>query len=217
MSEIRTKSIEKLEKKMEEMNADELRYQVLNTAKSFKTSWIGLGQILHAVWKDKLYKDWGYAEFDSYTTKEIGIRKQTALKLLRSYSFLENENPRYLQKDYNEGAEPKSIPSYESVDVLRQASKNKNIDREDYAKIKKYVLEGGKDAKEVKKDLTQMIKQQEELDPEEARQKKRSLVLKRFVSTLKSIRKEIKVSNILPEKVIKDVDKLINELDLEVG
>ncbi len=217
MSEIRSKAIDKLEKKMEEMSADEMRYQVLNTAKNFKTSWMGLGQILYTVWKDKLYKDWGYAEFDSYTTKEIGIRKQTALKLLKSYSFLEKENPRYLQKDYTEGAEPKAIPTYESVDVLRQASNNKNLDREDYQKIKKYVLEGGKDVQEVKKDLTQMIRQREELDPQEAREKKRILVLKRFVSILKSIRKEIKVTNILPEKILKDVDRLISELDPEIG
>jgi hypothetical protein len=216
MSEIKTKAIDNIEKKMDQMNADELRYQVLRSAKNFKSSWIGLGQILYTVWKDKLYKDWGFTEFDSYTSKEIGIRKETALKLLRSYSFLEKDNPRYLTKDYNEGAEAKKIPTYEAVDVLRKASSNKKLDREDYSKIKKYVLESGKDAGDVKKDLTQMIKQQEELDPAEERKKKRVLVLKRFVGTLKAIRTEIKVSHVLPEKVIKDVDKLISELENEI-
>jgi hypothetical protein len=217
MSEIRTKAIDNLDKKMNEMSADELRYQVLKSAKDFKSSWIGLGQILYTVWKDKLYKDWGFAEFDNYTSKEIGIRKNTALKLLRSYSFLEKDNPRYLTKDYTEGAEASQIPTFEAVDVLRKASTNKKLDREDYAKIKKYVLESGKEAGDVKKDLTQMIKQQEELDPAEARKKKRVLVLKRFVGTLKAIRTEIKASKVLPEKVAKDIDKLIRELESEIN
>ncbi|MGB3241234.1 MAG: hypothetical protein WBB66_00050 [Candidatus Omnitrophota bacterium] len=216
MSEIRTKAIDSIEKKMDQMNADELRYQVLKGAKNFKSSWIGLGQILYTVWKDKLYKDWGFTEFESYVSKEIGIRKGTAFKLLRSYSFLEKDSPRYLTKDYNEGAEAREVPTYEAVDVLRKASNNKKLDREDYAKVKKYVLESGKDAGEVKKDLTQMIKQQEELDPAEERKKKRTLVLKRFVGVLKSIRNEIKVSRVLPEKVVKDIDKLISELENEI-
>ncbi|MFQ5953163.1 MAG: hypothetical protein ACE5JK_07150 [Candidatus Omnitrophota bacterium] len=213
MSEIKTKAIDSIEKKMDQMNADELRYQVLKSAKNFKSSWISLGQILYTVWKDKLYKDWGFTEFESYASKEIGIRKETAFKLLRSYSFLEKDSPRYLTKDYNEGAQAREVPTYEAVDVLRKASNNKKLDREDYAKIKKYVLEGGKGAGEVKKDLTQMIKQQEELDPAEERKKKRVLVLKRFVGVLKSIRNEIKVSRVLPEKVVKDVDKLISKLE----
>jgi len=216
MSEIKTKAIDNLEKKMDRMNADELRYQVLKNAKDFKSSWIGLGQILYTVWKDKLYKDWGFTEFDSYTAKEIGIRKETAFKLLRSYSFLEKDNPRYLTKDYSENAKAREVPTYEAVDVLRKASNNKKLDREDYAKIKKYVLESGKDAGEVKKDLTQMIKQQTELDPVEERKKKRALVLKRFIGTLKAIRTEIRASHVLPEKVVKDVDRLISELESEI-
>ena len=216
MSEIKTKAIDSIEKKMDQMNADELRYQVLRSAKNFKSSWIGLGQILYTVWKDKLYKDWGFTEFESYASKEIGIRKATAFKLLRSYSFLEKDSPRYLTKDYSENAEAREVPTYEAVDVLRKASNNKKLDREDYGKIKKYVLESGKDAGEVKKDLTRMIKQQEELDPVEERKKKRVLVLKRFVGVLKSIRTEIKASHVLPEKVVKDVDKLISELESEI-
>ena len=87
MSEKKTKSIEKIERKMEEVSRDSLRYQVLKSAKAFKTSWIELGQMLYTVWKDKSYKEWGYSGFDAYTSKEIGIRGQTSFKLLKSYSF----------------------------------------------------------------------------------------------------------------------------------
>lgn len=215
MSEKTTKSIRNIENKMEEVSEASLRYKALKSAKDFKTSWIELGQTLFSVWQDKMYKDWGFEEFDSYTQKEIGIRKQTALKLLRSYSFLEREEPRYIKKDYAEAAEAGTVPTYEAVDVLRQA-KNKELDRQDYANIRKYVLEDGKDAKDVKKDLTQMIKQREDIDPEEARKKKRLQVLKRMVSLLRSVRKEIKISNILPEKELKEIGRIIDVLDAEL-
>ena len=212
-----TKSIRGLEQRLADAPATSVRHQVLSNAKSFKTSWIDLGQSLYAVWKDKLYKDWGYSNFDAYTKKEIGIRKQTALKLLRSYFFLEKENPLYLKKDFNQGADPASVPSYESVDALRLASNNKQIDRVDLENIKKDVLQGGKDSQQVKKDLTSLIKQRQELLPEEAWQKKRLSLIRRTLSLLKSIREEVKMAKVLPVQIIKDVDKIIVKLEQEVG
>ncbi|MFH1878363.1 MAG: hypothetical protein ABH883_06110 [Candidatus Omnitrophota bacterium] len=217
MEDMKTKAIENIERKMEDMDEGSIRYRVLDNAKNFKTSWIELAQALYTVWRDKLYKEWGYQEFDNYVTKEIGIHKQTAVKLLRSYSFLEKEEPRYLMKEYNKEAESRAVPTYEAVDVLRQASSNKNLDREDYSRIKKYVLKDGKDAKEVKKELTEMIrKNEEELDPEEAREKKREAVVKRFVGTLKAISREIKMSKLLPARTIEEVERLIEKIEAEI-
>jgi len=216
MSDRKTKAIKNLEQKMEDMTPDSLRYKVLDSAKDFKTSWIELGQILYTVWKDKLYKDWGYSEFDSFTAKEIGIQKQTALKLLRSYSFLETREPQYLKKDYVDDAPATQVPTYEAVDVLRRASNNKDIDERDYLKIKKYVLKDGKDAKEVQKNITEIIKNNEGLDPEEAYQKNRATRLKRFLSLLKSIKVEIQSSKDLPIKISDQADKLIEMIEREV-
>jgi len=216
MSDKKTKSIKDIERKMEDMDASTMRYHVLQNAKKFKTSWIDLGQMLHAVWKDRLYKDWGYESFETYTSKEIGIRKQTALKLLRSYSFLEKEEPRYLKKDYNENAEAVKVPTYEAVDVLRKASDDKDIDRSDYSRIRNYVLEKGRDARDVKKDLAEIRKKKEELKPEEDWQKTRRVLLKRFVNVLKSVKKEIKISKLLPANIMKEADSLIEKIESEI-
>lgn len=216
MAQVKTKSITKIEERMEGISEDSVRYEVLNNAKSFKTSWIGLGQALYSVWKDKLYRDWGFSDFDAYTKKEIGIRKQTALKLLKSYSFLEKEDPRYLQRDFNEKAPAASMPTYESVDVLRLANKKKGVDNDDYTRLRRKVLESGSDAREVKKDLTAIIKQREELLPEEAWQKKRDAQIKRVISLLRSLKVEIKVSKTLPGQLLKDIDKLITKLETAI-
>ncbi|MEE8360003.1 MAG: hypothetical protein V3S04_03665, partial [Candidatus Omnitrophota bacterium] len=154
--------------------------------------------------------------FDVYTVKEIGIRKQTALKLLKSYYFLEKENPDYLEKDRNEERETSTVPTYESVNLLRLASKNKELDKVDYNSIKKKVLQDGRDASEVKRDLTQLVRSREELLPEEAWQKKRVSQIKRILSLLKTLKTELKVTKILPAKVVGDIEKLILTLETEI-
>ena len=209
MAEKKTKSIKRIEEKMEGIDPGSLRYRALDNAKGFKTSWMELGQILDTVWRDKMYKEWGYTEFEGYASKEIGIRKQTAMKLVRSYTFLQKAEPDYLKKEYTDNIKPAQVPTYEAVDVLRRADSSKDIDREDYAKIKKYVLKDGKDARDVQKDLTQMIKKKEELDPQDAYEKKSRAKIKRFLSTLKSIKKEANATKALPKAIVDQTNKLI--------
>jgi len=216
MKELKTKSILTLEEKLANIDSESIRGQILANAKGFKTSWINLGQALYTVWKDKMYKEWGYDKFETYTAKEIGIRKQTAIKLLRSYSFLEKENPLYLKKDYNEGAQTAKVPTYESVDVLRFARNKKDLNSEDYSTIKRGVLEMGKDALSVKKDLTSFMKQQQELEPEEAWQKRKAALVRRFLTTLKSLALEAKRANMLSSQSLKETDNLILKLETEI-
>jgi len=216
MQNIKTKSIGRLEEKMDGLDEGSVRFRILESAKSFKTSWIGLGQALYSVWKDKLYKEWGYLTFEAYSAKEIGIRKETALKLLKSYYFLEKEEPSYLKTDHNEPKEIAAIPNYESVNVLRLAKNKKELGPSDYGMLKKNVFEMGKDAKDVKKDLTAIIKQRQELDPEEVRDKKRLLLLRRLVGTLKVLKRDLELSKIISAAIVKDITAIINKLEPEL-
>jgi len=201
---------------MEGINEDSVRYSVLSSAKKFKSSWLELGQALYAVWKDKLYKEWGYLTFDAYTAKEVGIRKQTALKLLKSYFFLEKEEPAYVQKEYLESHGAKSIPSYESVNTLRLAKNNKELDSGDYAGIRRNVLDLGKEAKDVKRDITTLIRQRAEPDSAEAREKKKYAAVRRLVSTLRALKREIEASKLMTASIIRETDNLIKKLETEI-
>ena len=207
---------EKMAQKLRETSDNPVRLHVLETAKGFKNSWIELGRALYAVHQDKLYKEWGFATFEAYTSKEIGIRNQTAVKLLRSYSFLEKEEPGYLKDENGDASDPAKIPSYESVNALRLAKNNKSLDNDDYENLKKGVFEEGKDALEVRKDLTSMIRERKELEPEEARAEKRVVVIRRFLSTLKSLKMELETTKMLPASLTKDVDALIKRVEEEM-
>lgn len=213
MTKMSTKTLDRIEHKMEGLEEDSLRYKILESAKNFKSSWISLGQSLYSAWKDKLYKEWGYMTFDAYTSKEIGIKKMTAMKLLKSYYFLEKEEPHYLNQD----SAPSNVPTYEAVNVLRLAKSKNALDGSDYASLKRDVLEHGKDAREVKKDLTVLMKQREELEPEEARRKRKEAVIKRLLSALKTLKTDLETSKMLPASTIKDVSNLIHKIELELS
>lgn len=216
MSSYATK-LEAMEYKIKETADNPVRQHVLETAKDFKSSWIELGRALYSVHKDKLYKEWGFATFDAYTSKEIGIRNQTAMKLLRSYYFLEKEEPGLLKDENGALTEPVKIPSYESVNVLRLAKNNKDLDNDDYEGLKKGVFSEGKDALEVRKDLTSLIRERKELEPEEAREEKRMVVIRRFLSTLKSLKLELETTKMLPASLTKDVSALIKRVEEEMS
>lgn len=214
---MKTKSINRLEEKMKDMDTESLRFHILNNAKNFKSSWVELGRALYSVYKDKMYKEWGYSTFDIYTVKEIGIRKQTALKLLRSYMFLEKEEPQYLRKGYLEETDAAKVPGYESVDVLRQAKNKKVLDKEDYEHIKKEIFEDGQDAQKVRKDLTALIRERRELDPEVAQEKRKTATVRRLLSVLKSLKKEAELLKLLPAALLKETAQLIIRIEEEVG
>ncbi|MDD5568075.1 MAG: hypothetical protein PHY88_02595 [Candidatus Omnitrophica bacterium] len=216
MAADKPRSIQNIEDKMVSLDAGSLRYHVLESAKNFKTSWIELGRSLYSVWKDKMYKEWGFGTFDVYTAREIGIKKPTAMKLLRSYYFLEKEEPAYLKSDYAKEADTAKLPSYEAVDLLRKAKDKKTLDQEDYSKLKKDILDGGKDVQALKRDLTSLIRQREELDPDEAYKNRRISTLKRFIGSLKSLRQEAEISKLLPVQLIKEVQELIKKIEEEI-
>jgi hypothetical protein len=82
--------------------------------------------------------------------------------------------------------------------------------------LKKELFEKGRDWREVRKDLTSLIRERQELAPEEAYQKRKSATVKRFLSTLKALKKEIELSKLLPATLIKDAQNLIERLEDQV-
>jgi len=217
MEEIKSKSLKNIQAKMENLDAHSLRYHILESAKNFKCSWIELGRCLYSVWKDKMYKEWGYGSFDLYASREIGIRKQTAIKLLKSYYFLEKEEPQYLKNEYAASTEPVNLPSYESVNLLRQAKNNKGLDEDDYTNLKKEIFEKGRDAQELKKNLGVIIRQRQEPDPQALAKQKRHSVLKRLLGQLRLLKQEAAVLKLLSVPLIKDLDNLIKNIDQEIS
>ncbi len=193
---------------MENLDPGSFRYQVLDAAKRFKSSWIELGQHLFSVYKDKLFKEWGYLTFEAYCAKEIGVRQNTALKLLKSYSFLEKEEPTFLKREALDDRQPSRIPGYESVNALRLAKQSERISEKEYQDLREEVFDEGREEAEVKKKIRYVLKSHA---PARLEEDQKVVVVKKLISSLKTARDEM-TSLDFPNKMTKQIDALIQQL-----
>ena len=195
------------------MLAEDLRLQLAEQAKAFKTSWVYLGQGLYSVWRDKLFHGWGHEKFEDYVATELGLKKPLAMKLVKTYFFVEQEEPAYLKKEFSEAREAAVIPSYESLDVLRLARRNKDVNKEDYVKLRKAVFEKGKDDAAVRKDLTAMIRERKPVNPEEEREQRQQQSIKKFVTALKSFHQDMETLRLIDADIVQEAEELLKKLE----
>lgn len=213
----KTKTISQIEERMEELDETSLRYRVLQSARNFKTSWIELGNYLQTVFQEKHYKRWGYTSFESYCSREIAIKTTTALKLLRSYYFLESEEPAFLKEKLSDRGKVVSLPSVDSVDILRRARYRKNLDADDYRSLRDSVLEKGEEPKEVRYKLRNILQSYAGGESEEEEKKRRRATINRCLSALRTIKREIESADLLPRKIVKEIDRLVAMIESELS
>lgn len=227
MSTLKTKSLQSIEDRLAGLEEGSLRHATLKAAREFKMSWIRLGQMLHQVWRKKSFKEWGYLTFKGYVSKEIGIRQQTASKLMKSYLFLEREEPLYVRaeaisdevRQLEDGGTMElpntKIPSCEAVDALRRA-KGK-VSEAEYQELRREALENNREGKEIRQKAQLIMREKEPPDPEKARAQRRQLVLGRLLKTLKSFGQETEYGKLLPKALIKEIIDIAAKIEKELG
>jgi len=192
------------------LDAEKIRNQVLAVARDFKNSWRNLAKTLSVVWANKFYKQWGYENFDSYTAKEIRIRKHTAMKLIHSYQFLKQEELGYPQNEPQD-KEENAMLSLEAVNTLKRAKKQ--LSDSDYKRVKESLLKEKKDVGQVKKDLTALImNRRKDVDVEKERTKKSKVIINNFLQTLNTFKSDVESLKLLPGLITQDIDALIEKI-----
>lgn len=203
-------------KQFDNLNSKEVRALVLQGAKDFKACWLKLSQALYTVHRDKLYEYWGYDNFENYVEREAGIKKPMALKLVKTYAFVEQQEPQCLHANFFEEREPNSLPEFEAVNVLRLARNNKDLTKDDYRGLRKGVMDDGKGAAVVRKELTALMKQRKEVDPDEERQKRNTATVKRFLSAIHAFKRDAEALKLVPAKIVNKAMELFKELESEL-
>ena len=209
-------STDQRSKKRPDITSELLRSQIRDHSKNFKTSWVSLGQALYSVWKDKLFYAWGYDKFEYYVEQEVGLPKQLSLKLLKSYFFLEQEEPDYLQRQFSETRDASKVPGYEAVNVLRLAKQRKELLRDDYLKLKKAVFDKGKDASSVRQDLTALLRERKPVDPEKERDKRNETAIRKLYNALNLFDKDMEALKLLPDDIVNEAKELMNKLQKQL-
>ncbi len=195
------------------LEQDELRGKAAEVARRHKASWIELGQYLYSIQKNKMFKYWGYLEFDGYCAKELGIKPLTALKMVRSYQFLEREEPKVIELNSTGSENLRKIPSFEAVNILRLARRNKQFTEKDLEDIREEVLESGKEPKEVRARVKCLLTDRKEsIDPSGVQKSRRNIALKRLISALAYAKRELEG----PEYLLKQMTELENKLEDQI-
>jgi len=193
----------------------ELRESTLEAAKRHKASWLDFGRHLHAVFKDNYFRDWGYMSFDTYCVKELGIKRTTAIKLLKSYRFIEDEEPEMVRKEQAGEIQEAKIPNYETVNLLRLAKSNKELDEDDYKEIRESVITKASEPKEVRAQVKRLLiqKKDEGKAPDEIRREHRNGKIRRLVGMLYSAKRDFESESTVPQYLIKELITLTEKLE----
>jgi hypothetical protein len=134
------KSAQAMESRLETLSPGSMRYIILKTAIDFKRSWLELAKTLSEIEAKNAYKEWGYRTLTAYTQHELFLRKDTVIKLLRSYQYIESHERRYLEEGV---ADDKVVPlpSFQALDVLAEARENPYLSETDFRDLRNQVFE----------------------------------------------------------------------------
>lgn len=152
-----------IEQLMRELDPASPRYQVLATARQFKSSWVELGEQLIKVKNQGEFQGWGYDSFDDYCSREIRIRKETARKLTLAYRYLEQEEPELISAERR--LQP--LPDYRAIDLLRQAREEQGFSDDEYAQLRESIIEQERSYPTVQKQFREVahLHNPPEIDP----------------------------------------------------
>ena len=203
-------------KKLDNPTSKELRERVQEAAKDFKTSWVQLAQALYAIWRDKLYEYWGYEKFEHYVEREVGLKKSMALKLVKTYAFVEQSEPDYLKDEFAEKREANNIPELEAIHVLRLARARKEVTKQDYQEFRRQVFDKGRSAGLVKQDLTALIKERKHVNPDEEREQRSQAAVRRLLSAIRSFKKDAETLKLVKADLVRKAEELFQELEAEI-
>lgn len=142
---------EVLEEKARTLAPGSMRHNVVQAARRFKASWVELGKLLVKVRDDALFSEWGYQTFDAYCSKELHIRKATADKLVRSFSFLSRHEPKAVANDNI----VELAPAFEVVEVLAGAEARGQLSADEYKSIRESIWNPEKPVTELKREMVE--------------------------------------------------------------
>ena len=193
---------EAISHKVSQVPPGSFRQTVLLAAKRFKSSWVELGKLLVKVRDEALYEQWGYPTFDAYCLSEVRIRKSTADKLTRSFSFLDKHEPRAMaQDDIVETA-----PPFEVVQVLADAEDRGKLSAQEYKSIRDSIWDQERPVSELKRELVEQF-------PQEVREPTDGVHLKRMAAWARKLASELGGNKKVPRALAERAEALAEEVE----
>ena len=194
---------EVITQKVSQVPPGSFRQTVLLAAKRFKSSWVELGKLLVKVRDGALYEEWGFETFEAYCLSEVRIRKSTAEKLTRSFSFLDKHEPRAMaQEDIVETA-----PAFEVVQVLADAEDRGKLSAQEYKSIRDSIWDQERPVSELRRELV------EQFPPDATKAANDSVHLKRMAAWARKLASELAGNKKVPRAMADRAEALAEEVE----
>jgi hypothetical protein len=182
---------------------DAFRVRVRTAARALKSSWTDLARLLTRVRDEGLWEGWGFPNFESYCTRELHVRKATALKLTRSWSFL----ARHERDLGSESDSTQPAPAFEVVEVLAGAEERGALSAEDYRSIRDSIWDEERPVAAVRRELN------ERFPPPPPERPPTQVHLERLARTARRLAEELRACRGVPSSVRSHADALAAEVE----
>jgi hypothetical protein len=189
-----------IEKRMEAIEEGSPRWDVLNIARRFKTTWVDLGSKLWDVRQKKLYESWGYEKFDDYCAHEIRIKPKTAAKLTASFWFLKKEEPAVLKRD----GVTKPVPDVQIVDMLRNVKEKEEVPEKEYDRIKELAFKENAPITTLRKEIKPYLAPKELPSADK--------LIKQFISQASRLAEGLAAAAGIPQGVVERALALVDDI-----
>jgi len=193
-----------IQKKAQSVPPGTFRHTVLVSAKRFKSTWAELGKLLVQVRDEAKYEEWGYPSFEAYCLKELHIKKQTALKLTRSFSFLAKHEPPEAVKEEDF---PQRAPAFEVVEVLADAADRGQLSPSEYRSLRDSIWNPEKSPTELKREFTERFPRPPPEPPPE------NVQLRRLAQTARKLASELSGTRKVPSAVAERAAALADDIE----
>jgi hypothetical protein len=188
-------------------SADPFRQTVQSAARRFKSTWVELGKLLVKVRDGELHEAWGFESFEAYCSKELHIRKATALKLVRSFGFLARHEP----KAVDDEALPQKAPAFEVVEVLADAEERGQLTDREYKDIRDSIWNPERSTAELKREFT------ERFPRPAAEPRPTSLTVRRLAQAARKLASELASCSDVPSAVADRAAALADDVEELAG
>ena len=193
-----------IQQKAQSVPPGSFRHTVLVSAKRFKSTWAELGKLLVQVRDEAKYEEWGFPSFEAYCLKELHIKKQTALKLTRSFSFLAKHEPPEAVKEEDF---PQRAPAFEVVEVLADAADRGQLSPSEYRSLRDSIWNPEKSATELKREFTERFPKPPPEPPPE------NVQLRRLAQTARKLASELSGTRKVPSAIAERAAALADDIE----
>jgi hypothetical protein len=209
-----TGALRNIDKRLQELPPESLRYRVLAALRRFRSSWVDLGRLLVETNEARAYEEWGYDDFTVYCARELGLKAPTVRKLMLSYRYLEEREPDRLARHerQDETQPPPEIPDYQTVGLLDRVSKSPDLEPAARARLHRLAFEGNAEETSLRKEIRQALAESdEETGSEEGMDRRRALDdIRRHCRLL---RRKLAESRVVPQGLCERFERLLNEIE----